>query len=151
MIDYPYLREIRSPITRQQLRPLSPKCERVQFSEPLTDSDHKKLAHFMRAYPNVALRMYGHYFSTCNLDYLRYYPDVIHLGIDVHDLRDTDGIRYASKQMKSFSFGMTKSKGHSLSFLQGFLRLRALYLEAHVKNIEIIGSMTHLVNLSNAV
>ena len=57
MSDYPFLRAIHSPVTKDQLRPLDPRCHRVQFSDPLTDSDHKKLARFLRKYPKVALRI----------------------------------------------------------------------------------------------
>lgn len=59
MDDYPFLRAIQSPVTRDQLRPLDARCRTVQFSDPLSESDHEKLADFLRDYPAISLRIYG--------------------------------------------------------------------------------------------
>ena len=58
---YPFIRQIKSPITEEQLQPLDPKCRVVQFDNPLTDEDHEKLSTFLRNYPNVSFRVYSHY------------------------------------------------------------------------------------------
>ena len=38
--SYPFIREIKSPVTKDQLIPLDEKCRVIQFSSPLTDTDH---------------------------------------------------------------------------------------------------------------
>ena len=48
---YPYLRDVGSPLTREMLRPLDPRCETVQFQSLLTDDDFERLAEFLHKYP----------------------------------------------------------------------------------------------------
>jgi hypothetical protein len=54
-VDYPFIREVHSPISEKQLRPLDPRCEVVQFSSPLTESDLIKLSRFLVSYRDVPL------------------------------------------------------------------------------------------------
>lgn len=147
---YPFLREIRSPVMANQLRPLSPKCRTVQFSKPLTERDHSKLGHFMRRYPHVQLRVYGHYFEPCDLGFLSHYPTHRHFAIDVFGLNDLDGLKLVSPDLQSLGLGPTKSKAHSLSFLLRFPRLQSLHLGGHTKDIAVIGALSCLQHLTIA-
>ena len=54
----PWRREVASPLTDEMLRPLDPRCEVVQFREPLSDADYQTLADWLRDYPTVTLRAY---------------------------------------------------------------------------------------------
>jgi hypothetical protein len=144
MQNYPYLRRVHSPVTSEQLRPLDPKCLTVQFDEPLTESEHKKVAKFLRAYPRVQLRAYGHHSTKPNLDFLPYYSDLRHLAIELFELKDLSGLQHAPAELKSLTLGQTRSKSHSLSFLQRFPSLRSLYLEGHSKSIDVVGSLSKL-------
>jgi len=144
---YPYLREIHSPITKTQLRPLSPKCHTVQFSKPLTEKDHEKLASFIVKYPRIQLRVYGHYFEKCDLGFLRHYPAVRHLAIDVFDLESLDPLSFISPSLKGLVLGQTKAN-QSLSFLQRFPHLRSLYIEGHTKDIAVIQTLSRLEHLT---
>jgi internalin A len=148
MRDYPFLREVRSPVTPRQLRPLSPECRTVQFCEPLKEADHEKLAEFLGNYPGIQLRIYGHYFEKCDLGLLRHYLRVRHLAIEVFGLDGLDGLEHVSPELESLVLGQTKGKAHSLSFLQRFPRLRALYVEGHTKDIDVVGSLAQLENLT---
>ncbi len=148
MHDYPFLRNVRSPITTDQLQPLDPKCRTVQFSEPLTERDHEELAKFLGSYPQVQLRIYGHYSEKCDLSLLRFYSSVRHLAVEVFGLKDLDGLQHVSPDLESLVLGQTKSKAHSLSFLQRFPRLRKLYIEGHTKDIDTIGTLSHLEDLT---
>ncbi len=148
MHDYPFLREMRSPLTAAQLRPLSPECRTVQFCEPLTERDHEKLAPFIRNYPQVQLRVYGHYFAKCDIGFLRQYSTVRHLAVEVWGLQDFDGLKFVSPDLESLVLGQTKSKAHSLSFLQRFPRLQTLYIEGHTKDIAVIGTLPRLEDLT---
>jgi hypothetical protein len=147
--DYPFLRDVRSPITNDQLRPLDPRCERVQFSAPLTETDHIKLAKFLAAYPDVPLRIYGHYSVRLpNLSFLRHYPFISGFQVDLWSLESTAGIDHLPDSLESFGFGQTKSKNISLDFLRRFTRLKDLYLEGHTKNIEAVSTLAHLERLT---
>lgn len=59
--NYPFLRQVKSPVTDAQLSPLDPRCKCVQFDAPLTESDHVLLAQFLAGHPGIPLRVYGHY------------------------------------------------------------------------------------------
>ena len=145
--DYPFIREISSPITKHQLRPLDRRCEVVQFSDPLTDRDFKKLSDFMRSYPNVELRIYGHDKTEPDLNFLRHFGFVRHLRLDAYTVQDFDGLAFASADLQSLGIGATKSKRHSLSFLERFRKLRTLQLEGQTKDIDVVGRLNKLGQL----
>ena len=44
--------------------------------------------------------------------------------------------------------GQTKGRAHSLSFLQSFPRLKTLYVERHTKDLDVIGSLPQLEDLT---
>ncbi len=146
MEDYPFIRQLRSPVTDEQLRPLDPRCRRVQFSEPLSDSELKRVAQFMRDYPDVTFRVYGHYLHKCDLEFLRHFDFLRHFAVDIFDLKDFSGINYLPVELESLGLGQTRKQSHSLRFLERFRSLRHLYLEGHKKDIEVLG---HLVNLES--
>ena len=138
MYNYPYIRKIKPPLKKDQLRPLDPRCNVVQFEDPLSDSEFKKLADFMRGYPKVPLRVYGHYGNGCNLDFLKYFSFLHYFIVDVYDLHDIDGFQYLPDNLESLSFSNTRSKRFSLSFLSRFQSLRQLYIESHKKDIDVL-------------
>ncbi len=145
--DYPFLRQVKSPITDDQLAPLDPRCTVVQFVAPLTETDHIKLAEFLAAYPKVPLRIFGHYSDPLpNLSFLMYYPFITGFQVDVFHLQSTEGVEHLSESLEFFGFGQTKSN-ISVGFLRRFGRLKGLYLEAHTKNIEAVSTLSHLERL----
>lgn len=148
MPDFIVQREFESPVTPDQLQPLHERCRCVQFCRPLADDDHKAIADFLRQYPRVDLRAYGPYFKSFDLDFLRHYPSLRRLEIDVFNLDNLDGLQHVSPDLESFGLGQTKSKRHSLSFLRRFPRLRTLYLEGHTKDIDAIGTLSQLDDLT---
>ena len=146
MRNFPFLQEVQPPVTAAQLQPPSPQCRTVQFSQILTERDHAKLSKFVRKYPHLQLRIYGHF--NKNLDFLQHYQNIRHLAVEVFELKDFDGLNHISADLESLVLGQTKGKSHSLSFLQRFPGLRKLYLERHTKDAEVIGSLSHLENLT---
>lgn len=147
--DYPFLRQVKSPITDDQLAPLDSRCRCVQFADPLTESDHTKLARFLAAYPRVPLRIYGHYSKPLpNLSFLRRYPSISGLEVDVYLLESTEGLEYLPESLEFFGFGQTKSRSFSLAFLRRFSCLKDLYLEKHTKGIEAISALSRLERLT---
>lgn len=144
--DDPSIRQLHSPVTAAQLRPLGPRCEYVQFSTPLTEDDFTKVAAFLKKYPEVCLRVYAQ--GASDLEFLRFFPFVRRLRIDVYDLRDLHGISYASTELADLHLGATKPRRHSLQFLARFPKLFTLFIEGHGKDIDTIGSLANLHELT---
>jgi internalin A len=147
--SYPFLREIRSPITQEQLAPLDDRCQVVQFVAPLTEEEHGSLAQFLRDYPTVPLRAYGHYSHPVpNLKFLQHYPFLTGFRVDVFHLESTEGMEYLPTSLESFGIGQTKRKTISLGFLRRFPRLEDLFLEGHTRDIEVVSTLLNLERLT---
>jgi len=146
--DYPFIRNLKAPVTKEQLRPLDARCRVVQFSESLSDCGLKRVAEFMRDYPTVKFRIYGHYREGCDLEFLRYFPFLRRFQIDVFNLKDLSGINYLTNDLEYLGLGQTLSKSHSLRFLERFTSLRELYIEGHKKDIEVISQLVKLEDLT---
>jgi hypothetical protein len=136
METYPFIRQIRSPITEDQLQPLDSKCRVVQFDGPLTDMDHEKLALFLKQYPDVSFRVYGFYNvdGVADLSFLRFYPFVRNFQVDLFKLESLDGIEHLSADLEYLGIGQTKKK-ISLKPISLFRNIKELYLEGHTKDI----------------
>ena len=148
MEDYPFIRELKTPVTKEQLRPLDPRCRVVQFHEPLTDSDFKRVAEFMQDYPTVTFRVYGHYSEGCDLEFLRYFGFLRSFQVDVYKLQNFSGVQYLTNDLEYLGLGQTQSKKHSLRFLECFTSLRQLYIEGHTKDIEVVAQLLNLEDLT---
>jgi len=147
-IDFPTFRELAPPITDEQLRPLGSRCRCVQFSEPLSDDEFKRVAAFMSNYPHVSFRVYGHYGDGCDLEFLRHFRELRRFKVDVFKLHDLSGLRYLPDDLESLGVSGTKSKRFSLEFLARFRSLRSLYIEGHKKDIAAVSSLTSLQDLA---
>lgn len=141
--DYPFIRQIRSPITADQLRPLDARCRVVQFDEPLSDQDFQKLSRFMEVYPSVTLRIYGHYGLKPNLSFLNWFPFLRSFQVDVFNLEDWDGLSYLPSSLEYLGFGRTKRR-LSLKPIARFENLQDLFLEGHHKDIEVLAGLQRL-------
>ena len=144
--DYPFLRQVKSPITDDQLSPLDPRCRCVQFSAPLTETDHIKLAKFLAAYPNVPLRIYGHYSDPLP----KHYPFVSGFQVDVFLLESTEGIERLPDSLEFFGFGQTKSRNLSLNFLRRFSRFARDATSAQCEVCSIVVQLASFVLVSVA-
>lgn len=146
--DYPFLRDLRSPVTAQQLRPLDRRCRVVQFGEPLNEEDFKKLGTFMKKYPRIILRIYSHIGISCNLDFLRHFPNHRNLCFDAFLLDDISGIEHACPDLEVLSVGPTKTKRHSLSYLRRFPQLRELHVGGQAKDLDVVSTLKNLETLT---
>lgn len=146
--DYPWTRQVRSPLDDVQLRPLDPRCKVVQFQAPLAEHEYPILADFLRARPDVPLRVYGDYDQQFgNLEFLRFFPDISGFQADLFELTEWDGLKHLPKSLTSLALGNTR-KRLSLSFLRRFPELTDLHLEGHTKDIETISSLSRLQRVS---
>jgi hypothetical protein len=144
--DYPFIRALHLPLTSAQLRPLDRRCRTIQFNEPLSGTDLERVAEFASNYPEVTLRIYGHR-TYETLDFLKYFGHIQHVQIEIWDLQDASGFQFLQPALLSLGFGSTK-KRFSLRHLDRFTSLRALWLEGHAKDFEVIGKLTALRSLS---
>lgn len=147
MDDYPFIREVKSPVDDFQLRPLDPRCQVVQFSAPLTDHDFSKLASFLIGYPNVPLRIYGHYQGASDFGFLKYFPFLKGFQGDVFEIQSWDGLECLSGSLEFLALGATRRR-FSLSLISRFTGLTDLFLDGHKKDISVLGGFTELVYLT---
>ena len=147
-LDFPTFRQLAPPITDEQLRPLGPRCQYLQFSAPLTNDEFKRVAAFMKNYPHVSFRVYGHHRDGRDLEFLRHFRELRRFRVDVLMLHDLNGLRYLPDDLESFGVSQTRSKGFSLDFLSRFRSLRSLYIEGHKKDIEVVSGLTSLEELT---
>lgn len=148
MEDYPFIRQVKSPINTEELRPLDPRCRVVQFCDPLTETDFTKLSVFMQKHPEIPLRIYGHYGQKCNLDFLTHFQFLRGFVVDCFELEDIAGLQYLPDNLEYFWFGDTKSKRFSLEFLERFQSLKSLFLENQTKHIEVLSNLHSLESLT---
>ena len=120
----------------------------VQFPHPLTDREYRKVAKLVDGQPNVTLRAYGLKFT--DLEFLRFFPEVRRFQADyMSRLESMDGLRHLRDDLESLVLGETKTaRQFSLTFLRGFPHLRRLYLEKHTKDIEAVGELAGLEDLT---
>jgi hypothetical protein len=142
-LKFPF-RNLCPPLEAKSFRPLEEWVNTVQFCDPLSEDEHKQVAEFLLKYPDVSLRAFGRPEGVETLEFLKHYPSVRHLEVDLYLLKSTAGIEYASEQLESFAFSQTKSKAHSLSFIKRFKNLTNVSLESHAKDINVLSGLQHL-------
>lgn len=147
--EYPFIRELSSPVTDEHLRPLDPVCRVVQFGSPLSSEEHRRVAKFMRKNPRVPLRAYGHYSDAVpDLSFLLHYPQLTKFAADIVELRSLQGIEHLPPNLESLGLGQTRTKSISLSVLTRFPELKELFIEGHHKGIDAISSLQSLEKLT---
>ena len=143
----PHIRQIESPVTRSLLRPLT--TERVvQFRTPLTDREYGRVGRLLTGHSDVALRAYGVHIT--DLEFLAHFPHVRRFQADyLSKLESLDGLRHLPEDLESLTLGEAKTaRQFSLRILERFTELRELYVERHTKDIEVIGALTRLEDLT---
>jgi len=144
----------------------------LQTSEPVRPKTWIELnARFFSARPDVQLRVFGFYSSVCDLSFLwtmdrvqnfsadclrsvqnieaiTRMPALRRLGIGVFDLEGFDFLADLPAEIEAIYLGATRSKKPSLRLLERFGALRKLNVEGHRKDIEVIGSLHRLEDLT---
>jgi hypothetical protein len=150
-----------------------PELKILQASSPIEPAvwDSLNVALFSKR-PEIELRMYGFYKSTCDLAFLSRLPNVRRfsadclrqaqgiehlaslnnlesLSIGIYSLESFDFLRSLPAQnLRELSLQLTKSKKPNLDGLARFKRLRRLYLESQQKNIEVVAHLGLLEDLT---
>lgn len=118
----------------------------VQFRQPLTDRDYRRLARWLEDHPSITLRAWGH---VPDLEFLRFFPKLQRFSVDTFfDAPKTfDGLQHLRPDLHSLTLGSTKHR-MSLAPLDHFTGLRRLYLQGHTKDIDVLGHLSWLRSLT---
>lgn len=144
MDQSPFIREVSSPLSDEDLRPLDPRCNVVQFSSPLRDQDFLKLSRFLVEYPTVPLRIYGHYETGVeDLSFLRYFPTLRGFYSDVFETKSWDGLEFLPDNLERLALGATR-KSLSLACIARLRGIKDLHLEGHKKDLKTIASLVNI-------
>ena len=152
---------------------LDPDVEIVQTSSPADTATWDLLnQEFFAVRPDIKLRVYGFYFQVCDLAFLsqvrnvrrlsadclrsatrlEHLTDLPHLeslNIGIYDLDSFELLAdLPCEQIHTLSLEMTGSKCPNLHHLDRFKNLKTLYIEGHTKEIERIGSLKYLEDLT---
>lgn len=136
--------EFASPVTEAQLARLDDRPQIVQFDSALSQDDYRLVADWIQGRPQVTLRAYG---AVGNLDFLRWFPRLMRFAVDARGLDDLDGLRHLPDNLESLRLGATK-KRLSVRALSRFSEMRSLSLEGHTKDLDVVGGLTSLVDLT---
>lgn len=139
-------REVSSPLTEAMLQPSATGHGVVQFRRLLTDADFERLAGWLRAYPELTLRVYASN-EVHDLEFLRFFPSIRRVSADgLWQLESLDGLRHLPTDLVQLGLGRTKRR-LDLEVIGRFTNLRKLSLEAQTKNIEVVSRLTSLEDL----
>ena len=117
--------------------------------------------------PDIALRIYGHYSSECDLSYLALIPSVRRLSLDclqkasgvevvaslknlemlgvgIFDLDHFEFLHEVTPYLKELRLHSTQSKKPKIDCISRFEGLECLYLEGQQKGIASIAGLNHL-------
>ncbi|HEX2972291.1 MAG TPA: hypothetical protein VHP11_08150 [Tepidisphaeraceae bacterium] len=141
-------RELSSPLTQAMLAPLPTQVHRLQMRSPLADDECRQVAALLEEYPQVGLRAYGSFRSPfTDLEFLRFFPRLRHVWIDLYELQNFDGLRHLASELETLGLGQFKTKRFSLRAINRFCRLQTLSVNGPAKDIEVISSLTTLRTL----
>lgn len=121
----------------------------VQFDSLPPISELEQIAAFIAQNPHVELRAYGGYDGSIrDVDFLSLFPSIRRVSIDaLFRLESLDGLRYLPDTLEELTLGRTRRR-YSLKPIARFRGLRRLYLEGHTKDIEAIGDLTSVEDLT---
>lgn len=144
----------------------------LQCSAPVSDSVWCAInEQFCPLRPDVVLRAYGHYSSDCDLSFVRLLPNVRRFAADclqrasnveaigqmqgleslslgIYEATDFGVLERLSPTLTSLSLGATRSKRPRLAPIARFRSLQVLYLEGQSKDIEVVGELPELADLT---
>ena len=140
--------ELVSPVTAAELERLDGALRVIQFASALSDADYRLLSEWLRERPGITLRVYGSYDgSIANLDFLRWFPNLKRFRVDIYRLDSIDGLECLPDGVEVLGLGATK-KRFSLKSIGRFRELRALFLEGHTKDIEVLSDLRAITDLT---
>ncbi|WET67081.1 hypothetical protein [Sphingobacterium sp.] len=140
----------------------------IQFSDPLSNKeiDLLEMTVFSQR-PDIALRIFGHYSTVCDLTFLERIPSLRKISIDclieatgidiVSQLKNLETLAVGILNLDNFNFlekinphlkelflYQTRSKKPQIDYIERFKNLEYLYIEGHQKGINVISKLKDL-------
>ena len=143
-------RHLQSPVTDEMLAPSRTGRGVAQFNSLLSEDDFRRVADWLRAYPQITLRAYGGYDGSIrDLEFLRFFPELRRFAADaLWDRIDSlDGLRHLPDDLEELGLGATR-RPLRLAQLGRFRELRTLFLEGPVRDIEVLAALDRLDDLT---
>jgi hypothetical protein len=173
-VIHPAILEFDEAVTPRDLEELArdPRVRVLQRSSPVSEAVWDCVnAHFFAHRPDVQLRVYGHYWSECDLSFatrmtnvrrfaadcltsatnvecIAAIPNLEMLSLGIFELTDFRVLEDVSRGLTELSLGATRSKKPDLAPLARFRSLRKLFLEGQSKNIEVLSGLRELSDLT---
>jgi hypothetical protein len=161
-------------LTQKEVHDLAtnPNLRILQTARPVSSETWELLNQNLFALrPDVELRVYGFYSSTCDLSFVtgmsnvhRFSADCLmravgiehlaalqnleELSVGIFNLDNFDFLTTLPTSMKSLFLGATKSKKPRLDGLRQFRSLRTLYIEGHQSGIDVIADLQELEDVT---
>lgn len=126
---------------RESWEPLEPECTLVTIGQLLGSAELERVASLLSSRPDVTLHF--HTRAGRDLDFLRHFPGLRRLSIDLWELEDIAGFSHLRHGLESLHFGKTR-KRFSLRFLEAMPLLRDLSLVGHTKDIAAVHALSRL-------
>ncbi|WP_134686875.1 hypothetical protein [Brevibacillus migulae] len=167
--------EIKDRLSEEEVKELlaNKDLEVIQFSKPVEPYTFELLNDLLFAMrDDVELRVYGAYGWKCDLSFLSALPNVtcftvdsmsgevdhldaiiqlnqlksLHIGIS--NLDNFDILHHLPDTLESIMLERTQSKKADLAVLERFTQLKKIYIEGHTKNIDVIGRLHQLEDVT---
>lgn len=145
--------------------------EIIQFSKPVDHYTLELLNNILFSErDDVELRIYGAYNrdlsflsildnvsrltldcivgEVTNLDTITQLNKLKELHIGIFNLDSFEILNHVPDSLESITLGQTQSKKPDLSVLERFSNLKQIYIEGHIKNIDVIGSLNQLEDVT---
>lgn len=146
----------------------NPRTKSIQFSEPLSINEIdllEKVIYSKR--PEISLRIFGHYGSTCDLNVIERIPslrsfsadclidaqgielvtqlaNLEHLGVGILNLDNFDFLDRISPNLTELYIHQTRSKKPKIDSISRFSQLEYLFLDGQQNGIEALSSLKRL-------
>ncbi|WP_052723640.1 leucine-rich repeat domain-containing protein [Paenibacillus wulumuqiensis] len=144
----------------------------IQFAEALEPDSWKLLnTHLLAVRQDVLLRIYGFYDSVCNLEFLKWLPELRRLSLECEgEVRNLDALNTLGRldhlqlslirltkldileqvpsTLTHLHIGRTTSRKPDLQVLARFHQLHSLYIDGHHKHLEVISGLSRLQQLT---
>jgi hypothetical protein len=122
-------------------RPLPEGCRALCVQTPKTDADMQRLGNLWNGRRDIELRLLG--YAVQDLEFLRYFPGLQRLNVEVPIVRNVDGLRHVADSLKQFALANTTAR-LSLRPVASCTRLESLHLQRQQKDFAELRSLTGL-------
>jgi hypothetical protein len=122
-------------------RPLHEACDRLHLLRPKSDLEMQQVSSLWNGRRDVELRLLG--YATQDFEFLRYFPGLERLNVQVPIIRNIEGLRHVADSLKEFTLASTTVR-LSLHPVATCAQLESLHLQRQTKDFGELRSLTGL-------